>query len=43
MAASGVKSLSKIEQIVREQTASGAHEIKMPTIQPPSFSRIRPL
>ena len=31
----GLKVLSKIEQIVREeQTASGAHEIKMPTIQP---------
>lgn len=31
----GLKVLSKIEQIVREeQDASGAHEIKMPTIQP---------
>ena len=31
----GLKVLSKIEQIVREeQNASGAHEIKMPTIQP---------
>ena len=31
----GHKVLSKIEQIVREeQNASGAHEIKMPTIQP---------
>ena len=31
----GLKVLNKIEQIVREeQTASGAHEIKMPTIQP---------
>ena len=30
----GLKVLSKIEQIVREeQDASGAHEIKMPTIQ----------
>ena len=31
----GLKVLSKIEQIVREeQNRSGAHEIKMPTIQP---------
>jgi len=31
----GLKVLSKIEQIVRaEQNAAGAHEIKMPTIQP---------
>lgn len=31
----GLKVLNKIEQIVREeQDASGAHEIKMPTIQP---------
>ena len=31
----GLKVLSKIERIVREeQNASGAHEIKMPTIQP---------
>ena len=31
----GLRVLNKIEQIVREeQNAAGAHEIKMPTIQP---------